>query len=230
MRILVVDDEVDLADSIARGLKREQYAVDLAYSGEEALEKIYLAGYDLICLDVTMPGISGVEVTEKIRKNPPENGHPRILMLTALGDIGDRVSGLDSGADDYLAKPFDYSELLARVRALLRRDTDIVDTNINLGDIQLDLKKFKVTRNSKDGDVDVPLSNKEFTLLQFFMTNPGSVFSQEQLLEHNWGEETDPFTHTVRVTVGNLRRKLNKASDMVSIETVVGRGYRLIEK
>ncbi len=227
MRILVVDDEEDIADGIAKGLKQHSFAVDTAYNGEEALKKATASDYDLICLDITMPGISGLEVCKQLREDL-KGECPRILMLTALSGIDDRVLGLDEGADDYLVKPFDFSELVARVRALLRRDTEVTSNLIKLGNLELNLKRFSAEYEDKKGEKHlIKLTQKEFSLLHFFMTRPGEVFSQERLLEHNWDENIDKITHTVRVTIAQLRKKLATTGDQLKIETVVGAGYRL---
>jgi DNA-binding response OmpR family regulator len=226
MRLLVVDDEADLADAVVRGLRREGYAVDVAYDGEEALEKARLTPYDLICLDINMPGMTGYEVCANLRENPdPEHGPPRVLMLTARDSVEERVQGLDVGADDYLVKPFAFPELAARVRSLLRRDAGQSGAELEVADIRVDTSRHLAHR----GDRQLELTAKEFALLRYFMSNVGLVISQEQLLEHVWDEQTDPFTNTVRVTVGTLRRKLSIDDEPQALETVIGRGYRLLE-
>jgi DNA-binding response OmpR family regulator len=228
MRILVVEDEQDLADAIAKGLRREGYAVDAAYTGDEALEKLDINEYDLICLDLNLPGVDGRTIARRLRGNGA--GHPdtrpRILMLTARGEIDDRISGLDDGADDYVVKPFDFGELSARVRALLRRDAGRTGAVLSVGDLEMDSARHEARRAGRL----LNLSPKEFALLRFFMSHPGEVFSQEDLLEHVWDEHADPFTKTVRVTIMNLRRKLEVLDNKQPIETVVGRGYRLVEQ
>ncbi|MDQ5815680.1 MAG: response regulator transcription factor [Actinomycetota bacterium] len=224
MRILVVEDERDLADAVARGLDREGYAVDVAYDGDEALEKISLNEYDLLCLDINLPKKNGRAIARAV-KAEGSNGSPRVLMLTALGEIEDRVAGLDDGADDYLSKPFDFAELAARVRALLRRDGSSSGALLRCGSIELDTTRHEARRSGRS----LKLSPKEFALLRYFMSRPGEVLSQEDLLEHVWDENADPFTHTVRVTVMTLRRKLVEGEEQQPIETVVGRGYRLRE-
>lgn len=223
MRVLVADDEIDLSDAIARGLRREGYAVDVATNGRDALMKVAANAYDLICLDITMPEINGFDVCRQIRGDPLIESQPRILMLTARDDIGDRVAGLDVGADDYLVKPFEFAELSARVRALLRRYTATSTSVLTVGDIELDDARHLATR----GGVGLDLTAKEFALLRYFMTHVDEVLSQERLLEHVWDEYADPFTNTVRVTVGTLRRKLGDGHGFQPIETVVGVGYRL---
>jgi DNA-binding response OmpR family regulator len=225
MRVLVVDDEVDLADAVAKGLRREGYAVDVATSGDDALEKAALTPYDLVCLDRTMPGLDGLEVCRRLRAPvDADDPVPRVLMLTARDSLEDRVDGLDAGADDYLVKPFELPELQARVRALLRRDAGRGGAVLAVGRLELDDVRHEATR---DGHV-LDLTAKELSLLRYFMVHVDEVLSQEHLLEHVWDEHTDPFTNTVRVTVGTLRRKLAAAGDDDGpIETVVGRGYRL---
>lgn len=224
MRILVVDDEVDLAEAIARGLRREGYAVDLAHDGEEALEKARLTPYDLICMDITMPLMDGRAVTRAIRADPVHEEPPRILMLTARDEVQDRVGGLDDGADDYLVKPFAFPELSARVRTLMRRDAASSGSILSVGDIELDTAAHSVSR----AGMPISLTSKEFALLRYFMGQPGVVVSQEELLDHVWDENADPFTNTVRVTVGTLRRKLTVDGTDAPIETVIGAGYRLL--
>jgi len=223
MRVLVVDDEVELAEAVARGLRREGYAVDVAFSGADALDKTMWNPYDLICLDITMPGMDGREVCRQIRANA--DPQPRILFLTARDGLDDRVAGLDDGADDYLIKPFAFPELLARTRSLLRRDTSAVRSLLVIGDLELDDARHRAWRAGRELD----LTAKEFALLRYFMLHPGEVISQETLLEHVWDEHADPFTNTVRVTVGTLRRKLAVGDEEAMLETVIGSGYRLLE-
>ena len=225
MRILVVDDEVDLVSAVARGLRREGYAVDTALDGAEAVDKASWTPYDLICLDITMPGMNGLEACAELRRSPPGEPVPRILMLTARDTIEDRIAGLDVGADDYLVKPFAFDELAARVRSLLRRDAGRSGAVLTVGPLEVDTARHEARR----GDRLLELTAKEFALLRYFMTRPGEVISQEQLLEHVWDEHADPFTNTVRVTVGTLRRKLSVENEVDLLETVVGSGYRLID-
>ena len=222
---MVVDDEVDLAEAIARGLRREGYAVDVAYDGEEALEKARLTAYDLICLDITMPKLDGRAVCRALRAEPFHDEPARIIMLTARDEVQDRVAGLDDGADDYLVKPFAFPELTARIRTLMRRDAASSGSLLTVGDIELDTAAHTVTR----AGVDIALTSKEFAVLRYFMAQPGVVISQEELLEHVWDENADPFTNTVRVTVGTLRRKLTVDGTDAPIETVIGAGYRLLD-
>ena len=180
VRLLVVDDEPDLADAVARGLRREGYAVDVAYGGVDALEKAELVPYDLICLDLTMPDVDGLEVCRRLRESVEHELPARVLMLTARDDLEDRVAGLDAGADDYLVKPFAYAELSARVRTLLRRDAGTSGAVLEVGDLVLDTARHTAAR----GDRALELTAKEFALLRYFMTSPGRVISQEELLDH----------------------------------------------
>jgi DNA-binding response OmpR family regulator len=222
VRLLVVEDEPDLANAIARGLRRDGHAVDVALTVLDADLKLRTAGYDLVCLDWSLPDGSGITLCrELVSGELPtlEVDRPRILMLTARDGVEDRVTGLDSGADDYLVKPFAFAELSARVRALLRRD-ERDDPVLDVGPLRLDPARFEATRDGAALD----LTAKEFSLLHYFMSHAGDVLSQEHLLEHVWDEMADPMTNVVRVTVSNLRKKLGEPP---LIETVPGRGYRL---
>ncbi len=225
MRILVVDDEVELAEAIATALRRDGYAVDVANDGHGALDRLMLNPYDLVTLDLTLPDLDGREVCRLIRSDARYDPSTRVLMVTARDEVADRVAGLDDGADDYLVKPFALAELSARVRSLLRRETSGDDAVLVVDRLRLDTARHIV---AWDG-VPIELTAKEFSLLRYFMINQGKVLSQERLLEHVWDEMTDPFTNTVRVTVGTLRRKLSAATDLTLIETVIGAGYRLVD-
>ena len=226
MRILVVEDEPDLADALARGLRTEGYAVDVTDRGTQALEKVAYTPYDLVCLDLGLPDIDGREVCRRIRRGnlmtDTPNG-PRVLMLTARDSLDDRVAGLDDGADDYIVKPFQFAELLARVRALMRRDAGTSGAVVEVGPLALDAARHEASV----GGASLELTAKEFALLRYFMLHADEVLTAERLLEHVWDEHADPFTNTVRVTISNLRRKLAAAGDDERIETVVGSGYRL---
>ena len=222
MRLLIVEDEPDLANAVARGLRRDGHAVDIALTAGDADLKLRTAGYDLVCFDWSLPDGSGIALCRDLVSGalPTLDGErPRILMLTARDGVEDRVTGLDSGADDYLVKPFAFAELSARVRALLRRE-DHTDPVIEVGPLRLDPARFMASRDSRP----LELSAKEFSLLHYFMAHDGHVLSQEHLLEHVWDEMADPMTNVVRVTVSNLRKKLG---DPPLITTVPGRGYRL---
>src|SRR3954453_17545451 len=225
VRVLVVEDEVDLAQAVATGLRREGYAVDIAHDGDEALEKLAYSEYDLVCLDLTLPKVDGTEVCRRIRAGETASTGARVLMLTACDAVGDRVRGLDEGADDYLVKPYAFAELTARVRTLLRRDAGRTGAVLHVGDLTLDTARLLASR----GDRALDLTAKEFALLRYFMAHAGEVLSTEDLLEHVWDEFTDPFTNTVRVTVGTLRRKLSVDGEPPLIETLIGSGYKLID-
>ncbi|MDG4824172.1 response regulator transcription factor [Asanoa sp. WMMD1127] len=224
MRLLVVEDEEDLATAVRLGLTRAGYAVDVAMDAGQAYDRLSYTAYDLMLLDVNLPDADGFAMCRAIRRGEVavEGGSDlRVLMLTARGALRDRVRGLDEGADDYLVKPFALAELLARVRALLRRDTGGPHAVLTVGPLTLDAARHEASRDGSP----LALTNKEFGVLEYLMTRPGHVVPAEELLEHVWDENADPFTETVRVTVGTLRRKLGGAA----IETVVGRGYRLRE-
>ena len=188
MRVLVVEDEADLADAIARGLRREGYAVDVAYDGDEAVDKASVNDYDVVCLDLNLPRLDGIEVVRRIRAD--DVGQPtRVLMLTARDSTRDRVAGLDEGADDYLVKPFDFAELTARVRALLRRDAGRSGAVLRVGDIELDSSRHDARRDGHQ----LPLTPKEFALLRYFMSRPGQVLSQEEPAGARLGRERRPL-------------------------------------
>ncbi|GGK07734.1 DNA-binding response regulator [Streptomyces camponoticapitis] len=220
MRILAVEDEADLVAALRVGLVRAGYAVDWAGDVDSALEKLSVNDYDLVLLDLMLPDGDGFSVCRAIRAAP---GGPRILMLTARDRLADRVRGLDEGADDYLVKPFALPELLARIRALLRRE-DSGTSVVTVGELRLDTARFEAFR----GERPLRLTSKEFGVLHYLMTRPGRVVPAEELLEHVWDEHADPFTNTVRVTVGSLRRKVT-GEDTPLIETVIRQGYRLMD-
>ncbi|MCP2260737.1 DNA-binding response regulator, OmpR family, contains REC and winged-helix (wHTH) domain [Streptoalloteichus tenebrarius] len=217
VRILVVEDEQPLADAVARGLRREGMAVDVAYDGDTGHEKVSITRYDVVVLDRDLPGMSGDELCQEIVSS---GALTRVLMLTASGAIEDRVAGLSLGADDYLAKPFAFPELVARVRALGRRATPPTPPVLSAGDVVLDPARRTVTRAGRH----VELTRKEFGVLEVLLAAGGAVVSSEELLERVWDENADPFTTTVRVTVMTLRKKLGEPG---VIETVVGSGYRV---
>jgi DNA-binding response OmpR family regulator len=225
MRILVVEDEPDLASAIAISLRRDGYAVDIASDGAAAMERVVLNEYDLLCLDLNLPDTDGLDLCRQVVNLPPvdDTVGPRIIMLTARGSVDDRIRGLDHGADDYLVKPFSLGELAARVRALLRRDTNSSSAIVQRAGIQLDSGRHEVRVHGSP----VELTAKEFALLRWFLLHPDVMHSAEKLLEHVWDEHADPFTNTVRVTLSNLRRKLAAVGADDVIETLPGRGYRL---
>ena len=218
MRVLVVEDEVPLADAVARGLRREGMAVDVAYDGDAGLEKALMTRYDVLVLDRDLPLLSGDDV---LRHLAADGALTRVLMLTAAGTLADRVAGLELGADDYLGKPFAFEELVARVRALGRRATPAAPPVLRgPGGLVLDPSRRTATR---DG-VDLDLTRKEFGVLEVLLRADGGVMSSEELLDRVWDEHADPYTTTVRVTVMTLRKKLREPP---VVQTVVGVGYRL---
>jgi two-component system response regulator VanR len=217
MRILVAEDEKVLADRLATGLRRQSFAVDVAYAGDTALELLAINAYDVLVLDRDLPGTHGDEVCREVVAS---QARTRVLMLTAAGSLRDKVDGLDLGADDYLGKPFEYPELIARIRALARRAQPALPPTLNRAGITLDPARRQVFR---DG-VFVPLSRKEFAVLELLMAADGAVVSQEDLLARAWDEHADPFTNAVRVTISKLRAKLGEPA---IITTLPGSGYTI---
>lgn len=218
MRVLVVEDEPDLREAVRKALRRDGYAVDDTGDGHAAVGMCLRVSYDIVVLDLTLPGIDGLEVCGRIRSGPEP---PLVLMLTARDSVEDRVAGLDAGADDYLVKPFDLRELLARLRALSRRETPSRPRLLEVGALRLD----PAARRAWIDEEDLELTAKEWSLLHYMMRRNGAVVSTEELLEHVWDDTMDPFTNAVRVQIGALRKKIGKER----IETVVGLGYRLID-
>jgi two-component system OmpR family response regulator len=220
VRVLVVEDQVKMASLIRRGLREEGLAADVAIKGEDALWMVEESEYDALVLDVMLPGIDGLETCRRLR----ERGlWVPILMLTARDAIEDRVEGLDRGADDYLTKPFAFAELLARLRALVRRGPVERPNELRVGDLRLDPAMRHVWR----GDVEIHLSAKEFALLETFMRRPGHALTRERLLDHVWDYEYERRSNIVDVYVRYLREKLDRPFGTESIETVRGVGYRL---
>ena len=217
MRVLVVEDHARLADSVARVLRREGMAVDVAYDGAAALDRTVEAEYDVVVLDRDLPGVHGDEVCRRLMAEPVRT---RVLMLTAAGSIDDRVEGLTLGADDYLPKPFAFPELVARIRALGRRTQTALPPVLTRGDLTLDPGRRVATR---DG-ARLPLNPKELAVLEYLLAAQGRVVSAEELLDRVWDEAADPFTTTVKATMNRLRAKLG---DPPLIETVPRAGYRI---
>lgn len=225
VRILVVEDEHKIANSIKKGLTQESFAVDLAYDGTSGFDLAFSEIYDVIILDLMLPGLSGEEICEKLRL---EKIHTPILILTARGQLQDKVDGLNSGADDYLTKPFAFEELLARVRALSRRPQNTVKTILTVGDLSLDTISFEVKRAGKP----IRLSSKEFALLEYLLRHPNQIVTKEQIINHIWDYEADVLPNTVEVYIGYLRNKIDKPFPKIFplIHTVRGFGYKLSEK
>ena len=220
MRVLIVEDEVKMASLIRRGLREEGMAADVAVKGEDALWMAGSTSYDAIILDVMLPGINGFDACRRLRE---EGVWAPVLMLTARDGMEDRVAGLDGGADDYLTKPFSFAELLARLRALVRRGPVERPTVLTVGDLHLDPAARRVWR----GDTDITLSAKEFALLETFMRRPGEVLDRLQLLEHAWDYDYENRSNVVDVYVRYLREKIDRPFGVQCIETVRGAGYRL---
>ena len=223
MRLLVVEDDAKLARALERGLQREGYAVDLADTGDDALSQATTNDYDAVVLDVMLPGIDGFAVCKEMRSS--ERWAP-VLMLTARDQIGDRIRGLDAGADDYLVKPFDFGELLARLRALIRRGPTERPPVLEVGDLRIDPAARIVTRNGRE----IELTVREFALLHFLAQRAGSVVSREELLEHVWDNAEEGSTNVVDVYVGYLRNKVEKPFKGKIIRTVRGIGFMLEDK
>ena len=217
MRVLVVEDQERLARAVAEGLRREGMAVDVSLDGADALVHVAVNEYDVVVLDRDLPNIGGDQVCRQLVGEHPET---RVLMLTAASTILDRVEGLDLGADDYLPKPFEFAELVARIRALGRRAAKAIPPKLVRGDVRLDPARRVAFR----GDRRLTLSPKEFSLLEFLLAADGRVVSAEELLARVWDEAADPFTSTVKTTIGRLRAKLGTPA---VIETVREAGYRL---
>jgi two-component system OmpR family response regulator len=220
MRVLIVEDEVKMAGLIRRGMREEGLAADIAIKGEDALWMADATPYDAIVLDVMLPGIDGFETCRRLRE---KGVWAPVLMLTARDAIEDRVAGLDTGADDYLTKPFSFVELLARLRALARRGHVEHATVLTVGDLHLDPASRRVWRD----ETDVGLSTKEFALLETFMRHPGQVLDRLQLLEHAWDYEYENRSNVIDVYVRYLREKIDRPFGVESLETVRGAGYRL---
>ncbi len=222
MRLLLVEDEMDAAVILAKGLREHAYAVDLASDGHAAVQKIHDNTYDLILLDLMLPGKEGIEVCHELRG--AGNATP-VLMLTARDTIESRVSGLDAGADDYLCKPFDLQELLARIRALLRRGPALHDPVLRIGDLQVNTRDHTARR----GDRPVDLTAKEYALLEYFARHCGRVIGRAEISEHVWDEEYDAFSNLIEVYVQRLRRKIELPGEPALIRTRRGEGYMLGE-
>jgi len=220
MRILVVEDNEDLANSIKRGLEKEGYSVQLAFDGDTGLDMALEGNYDCIVLDVLLPGVNGFEFVQALRET---NVQTPVLMLTALDSVDDKVTGLSSGADDYLTKPFDFRELLARVQSLIRRSHLLRGEVLSFKDIQLNCRTRKVTVKG----AELKLSRREFDLLELFMRDPNVVFSREEILERVWGNERETKSNVVDVYVLYLRSKLKPFGYDKFLESVPGIGYRL---
>jgi len=220
VRVLVVEDEPRVAGFVARGLREQAYAVDVAENGEDALFQISVNTYDVIILDLMIPEPDGMTVCRRVR----EDGHTTpILMLTARDSVEDRIAGLDAGADDYLVKPFAFGELLARVRALLRRGSALEPLTISVGDLAIDMHARAVSRGGRAID----LTAKEYSLLEFLARNAGRVVGRAEIAEHVWDDSYDPFSNSIEVYINRLRRKVDAGDVPPLIHTRRGAGYVL---
>jgi DNA-binding response OmpR family regulator len=222
MRILIIEDEHKIANSIKKGLEQESFAVDIAYDGSEGYDLAASENYDAIILDLMLPEIDGLEITKRLRA---DHIHTPVLILTAKGQLNDKVEGLNSGADDYLTKPFAFEELLARLRALIRRPRDSKGTILKLGDLSLDTLSYEVKR----GDKQIQLSNKEFALLEYLLRHPNQILTKDQIIGHVWDYDADILPNTVEVYIGYLRNKLDKPfpKKPFLIQTIRGFGYKI---
>jgi DNA-binding response OmpR family regulator len=225
MRILLVEDEYKLAASLKKALEIERYAVDVVHDGETALHIAFSESYDLVILDIGLPKLSGREVAVQLRE---EKFSAPILILTAHDTTLDKINGLDSGADDYLVKPFDFEELLAHIRALLRRGSSSRTPLLRLDSLELDPATQVVTRAHQQ----LKLRPKEYALLEFFLRHPRQVLTKTQLIEHVWDAELDPFSHVVDVYIGYLRQKIDYAfpAEKPLLHTFKGRGYTVSDQ
>ncbi len=220
MRILLVEDEEDFAHLLAKGMREQAYAVDIAFDGGSALEKAAVSDYDLVILDVMLPGINGHEVCRRLRSN---GFTAPVLMLTALDQPEDRIAGLDTGADDYVGKPFDFGELLARIRALLRRTPQLLAPVLRVDDLAIDTRTRRVARNGGE----IGLTAREYALLEYLARRAGEVATRQEISEHVWDERYDPFSNLIEVYIQRLRRKLDEPHPNKLLHTHRGEGYRL---
>ncbi len=221
MRILIVEDDHKIANAIKKGLEQESYAIDVAYDGKEGLGSALVVEYDLVILDRILPNISdGLEICKQMRK---EGKHTPVLVLTARDKVEDRVNGLNVGADDYLIKPFAFEELLARVKALLRRPTKNTGTILEVNDLSLNTITYEVKRGKKK----IELSHTEFQLLEYLMRNPNRILTKDNIIGHVWDYDADILPNTVEVYIGYLRDKIDKSSSHRLIHTVRGFGYKI---
>ncbi|MBU1000014.1 response regulator transcription factor [Patescibacteria group bacterium] len=222
MRILVVEDEHKIANSIKKGFEQESFAVDVAFEGSRGYDLASSEDYDLIILDILLPEINGLEICKKLRA---QNIHTPVLMLTAKGQVSEKVEGLNAGADDYLVKPFAFEELLARVKALTRRPKDSIGLVLFFEDLSLDTLNYEVKR---DGKV-INLSSKEFAILEYLLRHKNQILKKEQIISHIWDYNADILPNTVEVYIGYLRNKIDKPfpSKKALIQTIRGFGYKI---
>lgn len=224
MKILIIEDEHKIAAAIKKGLEQENFAVDTSYNGTDGYDLASSEDYDLIVLDLMLPGMDGMEICKKLRQ---ENNHTPIIMLTARGDLDDKVKGLNNGADDYLAKPFSFEELLARIRALIRRPHNVQNSTLSCGDLVIDTVGILVKRKNKE----INLTKKEFALLEYLLRNKNKTVTKDQILNHVWSYDADVLPNTVEQYIRYLRAKIDEPfkNDAEYIHTVRGFGYQIKE-
>lgn len=223
MRLLLAEDEKDLSDALVTVLKHNNYSVDAVYNGQDALDYLEAGDYDGAILDIMIPKMDGITVLKKVRT---DGIHLPIILLTAKSEIDDRVTGLDSGADDYLTKPFSMKELLARIRAMTRRQEKTTDSILQFSDIQLDRSTYQLSNSE---GTTIRLANKEYQMLEMLMTNPGQVISVDQFMDKIWGYDSEAEFNVVWVYISYLRKKLSSLHAHVQIKATRGVGYSLIE-
>jgi two-component system response regulator QseB len=222
MRLLIIEDESALAEALRKSLMRLGFAVDLAFDGREGLDKAFINQYDIIILDLNLPVLDGMEVCRKLRT---EGREAAILILTARGRVCDKAEGLDNGADDYLVKPFSFEELRARLHALIRRSQGKRNPVMRIGKLTIDPSRRQACYNT----ANIRLTAREFDILEYLAYRHPNVISAEEIMEHVWNEELDSFSNTVKVHIANLKRKLQETAGRKLIETMIGKGYGLIE-
>jgi DNA-binding response OmpR family regulator len=220
VRVLIAEDDPGVQRFVAKGLKEQAYAVDTAATGPEALEQAEINSYDVIILDVMLPGLSGFEVCRRLRESGLKIP---VLMLTARDAVEDRIAGLDHGADDYLTKPFEFRELLARLRALLRRPSELKPAQLSVANLTLDTAAQIATR----ADRHISLTHKEYSLLEYLVRNTGRIVGRAEIAEHVWDEHFDPFSNLIEVYINRLRRKIDAAKEAPLLHTKRGAGYVL---
>ena len=225
MRILIVEDEHKIANSIKKGLEQETYAVDIVFDGEEGYGLASTEEFDLLILDLMLPTMDGITICKKLRE---ENIHTPILILTAKGQLEDKVNGLNCGADDYLTKPFSFLELLARIKALIRRPKQVISPMLKVGNLTLDTINYEVRRLGRI----ISLSKKEFALLEYLMRHEGKVLTKDQIINHVWEYDSDILPNTVEVYIGYLRNKIDKPfkKEKSLIQTLRGFGYKIVNE
>ncbi len=221
MKLLIIEDEKKVADNLKEGLEQHRFSVDVVYNGEDGYDLVHEFDYDIIILDLMLPDMDGEKLCEKIRKEGVESF---VLMLTAKKQLGNIVEGLNCGADDYLTKPFEFTELLARIRALLRRASKNKINILSCRDISMDLDKEQIFVGKKE----IKLTKKEFIIMEYLLRNKGQLLSRNQLLEHAWDKSVDIFTNIVDTHIKNLRKKLGRSGDV--IKTIYGSGYRILDE